>query len=92
MPCHYLVNINMCENVWRNMKNTRQIMTFTWIGSGFIPKQAQLSQGIINHPIHGEMVRPRCMACPGYHAGFKKKFDSVNVVMFGNIIFVMGSS
>ncbi len=51
-----------------------------------------ISQGVINHPRHSEMIRPRCMACPWHSANFKKKFKCVKMVVFVNMIFGMGRS
>ncbi len=50
----------------------------------------QTSQGVINHPLHGALISPRCLGCPSHGADFKKKLNWMKKVMFGAMIFVFG--
>ncbi len=50
--------------------------------------EESFSQGIMNHPPHSTLICQQCLGCPSHDANFKK--NSLKVVMFGAMIFIMG--
>ncbi len=41
-------------------------------------------------PTHSGLICPLCLECPSHGVNFKKRFNCVNMIMFGAMIVVMG--